>query len=98
MVRYSASVTEVNGYWVIIPLLVPVLATAAALLSLTWKGGRGGNILILSGMAVILIVFCVLGLLSIGVFYLPAAIASIVTAAAFGFRPGLPKLNDGSTE
>ena len=97
VVRYSASVTEVNGYWVLIPLLIPVLATATALLSLlTWKGERGGNILILSGTAVILLVFCVLGLLSIGVFYLPAAIGSIVTAVVFGLKPGLPKLNDGS--
>ena len=48
--RYSASLTEVNGYWVLLPLSAPVLATGLALLSLlTWKGkgGRAGNTLIL---------------------------------------------------
>ena len=97
VVRYSASLTEVNGYWVLLPLSAPVLVTALALLSLlTWKGkgGRVGNTLILGGLAVVLLIFSVLGLLSIGLFYLPAAIASLMTAIIFGFRPGLPRLND----
>ena len=94
MVRYTRSFTDVNGYWVLIPLFVPVLVTAMArLLLLTWKGGRTGKTLILSGLAVILLVLCVLEL-SIGVLYLPAAIVSMVTAAVFGLRIGSPKLND----
>ncbi len=97
VVRYSASLTEVNGYWVLLPLSAPVLVTALALLSLlTWKGkgGRVGNTLILGSLAVVLLIFSVLGLLSIGLFYLPAAIASIMTAIIFGFRHGLPRLNE----
>ena len=98
MVRYTRSFADVNGYWALIPLFVPVLVTAMALLSLlTWKGGRAGKTLILSGLAVILLVFCVLDL-SIGVLYLPAAIGSIVTAAVFGLRIGSPKLNDEGKE
>ena len=50
--------------------------------------------LVLGGLAVVLPIFSVLGLLSIGLFYLPAAIASIMTAIIFGFRPGLPRPND----
>ena len=95
-VRQSASITEVNGYWVLLPLFVPVLVTALALLSLlTWKGGRVGNTLILGGLATVLIIFCVLGLLSLGLLYVPAAIGSIATVIVFGFRPGLPRLNEG---
>ena len=95
VVQYSASLTEVNGYWVLLPLFAPVLVTALSLLSLlAWKGGRVGNTLILGGLAVVLLIFCVLGALSIGLFYLPAAIASIATAIVFGFRPGLPRLNE----
>ena len=95
VVRYTRSFTDVNGYWILIPLFVPVLVTAMALLSLlTWKGGRVGNTLILAGLALILLVFCVLGILSFGIFYLPAAIASIATAAVYGLRLGAPKLND----
>ena len=95
--RYSASLTEINGYWVLLPLSAPVLVTGLALLSLlTWKGkgGRAGNTLILGGLAVVLLIFSVLGLLSIGLFYLPAAIASIMTAIIFGLRPGLPRPSD----
>ena len=95
--RYSASLTEVNGYWVLLPLSAPVLITGLALLSLLiWKGtgGRAGNTLILGGLAVVLLIFSVLGLLSLGLFYLPSALASIVTAIIFGFRPGLPRPND----
>ena len=89
VVRYTRSFTDINGYWILIPLFVPVLVTVMALLSLlTWKGGRVGNTLILSGLAVILLVFCVLGLLSFGIFYLPAAIASIATATVYGLRLG----------
>ena len=97
--RYSASLTEVSGYgyWVLLPLSAPVLITGLVLLSLLiWKGkgGRAGNTLILGGLAVVLLIFSVLWLPSIGPFYLPAAIASIVTAIIFGFRPGLPRPND----
>ena len=95
--RYSASLTEVNGYWVLLPLSAPVLVTGLALMSLLiWKGngGRAANTLILGGLSVVLLIFSVLGLLSIGLFYLPVAIGSIMTTIIFGFRPGLPRPND----
>ena len=92
VVRYSASVTEVNGYWVLIPLFVPVLVTAMALLTLlTWKERRAGNTLILWGLAVLLLICCALASPSFGVFYLPAAIASIATAAVFSLWPRVLK-------
>ena len=56
--------------------------------------GRAGNTLILGGLAVVLLIFSVLGILPIDLFYLPAAIASRVTAIIFGFRHVLPRPND----
>ena len=42
-VRHSASITEVNGYWVLLPLFVPVLVTAfgsAVTVNLEGRVGR----------------------------------------------------------
>ena len=92
--RYS-SFTEVNGYWLVIPLFVPVIVTGLALLFvLTWTVRRVSNALVVWGLAAVLLVFCGLGYYSFGMTYLPAAIALIVTAVAFGRGRGLPWLND----
>ena len=92
--RYS-SFTEVNGYWLVIPLFVPVIVTGLALLFvLTRRERRVSNALVVWGLSAILLVFCGLGYYSFGMKYLPAAIALIVTAVAFGRGRGLPWLND----
>ncbi len=89
VVRTSASFIEVNGLGVIIPLLVPVALTALALLVLlTWKGGRVRAPLILGGLTIALLVFCGLGYFSLGILYLPAALALLTAAVIFSLRPG----------
>ena len=83
IVREYNSLVEVNGYVVLIPVFFPVLVTGLALLFLlTWKVGQTGSKFVPWSLAVILLAFCGLSYLSIGVFYLPAALALIVTALA----------------
>ncbi len=80
-VRLSASYVEVNGPAVLVPMFVPVLLTALVLMFvLTRTEWRLGSALILWLLTVSLLAFCVLGALSFGVLYLPAALASVVTA------------------
>ena len=89
--RYSASYAEINGYGALIPLFVPVLATAVALFSLVaWKERRAANTWVLWISAIILLLFCGLGYLSFGVLYLPAAVALILAAAVFSLSPRRP--------
>ncbi len=86
-VRHSASLVEVNGIWVLLPLVIPVILTGLALIALlTWKGRSAGRVLIIAGLALALLVFCFLGYLSFGIIYLPAALALIASALLFGFR------------
>ena len=90
------SFSEFNGYWPVLALFVPVVVTGLALMFLlTRKVRRVANALVVWGLSAILLAFCGLGYLSFGILYLPAAIALIVTAVAFGRGRGLPWLNDG---
>ena len=87
MVRHSASLVEVNGIGVLLPLFIPVILTGLALIFLlTWKGRSAVRVLVIAGLALALLVFCFLGYLSFGVIYLPAALALIASAFLFGFR------------
>ena len=89
VVRLSASFMEVNGFGAVIYMLIPVVLTALALLSLlVWNGTRVRNTLISGRLATVLLVFCGLGYLSFGIGYLPAALALITAAIISGFRPG----------
>ena len=91
----NVSFSEFNGYWPVLFLFVPVVVTVLALMFLlTRTVRRGANAVVVWGLAAVLLAFCGLGYLSFGVMYLPAAIALIVTAVAFGRGRGLPWLND----
>lgn len=81
--RHSATLIEANGLYVIALLLVPVLLTGVALLSLrlTTKSQVARKVL-LWGAAFVLLGFCVVAIFSIGVFYLPAAFALLVATYA----------------
>ena len=93
VVRYSASFTDVNGYWPLIPLFIPEFVTGLALLFLlTRKKRRNANALVVWSLTTILLVFCGLGYYGFGIFYLPAAIAMIVTAFIFGPGRGFPQV------
>ena len=86
--HFSASLIEVNGPVVLIPLFVPVALTGLALLAVwVWNASPIVKRLSLWALAAVCLVFCVLGALSIGVFYLPAALALIITAIVGTFQP-----------
>ncbi len=81
VVRRSASFTEVNGIWVLIPLFIPVPLTGQVLvMTLTGNSWGIGSKLLLWGLATALLLFCGLGALSFGILYLPAALALLIAA------------------
>ena len=87
VIHYSASFIEVNGIWALLPLLVPVVLTALALLAVLYWGPRPWpRSLVLWVLAVLSIAFCVLGMLSFGILFAPAALALVITAIAGTFQ------------
>ena len=93
VVRYSASFVEANGLEALVPLLIPVTLTGLALIVLlTWRIRRVGIAFALWLLTVVLLAFCLLGYLSFGVLYVPAALALIVAAAILSFRRRLPRV------
>ena len=78
----SASLIEANGWWVLIPLFVPVVLSGLALVVVLWYAGANSlpKRFMLFGLTIACLVFCVLGYLSIGILFLPAALAMLVTA------------------
>ena len=81
--RHTATLVEVNGLYVLWLLLIPVLLSGLALLviRLTDAGqARRKALLWISALA--LLALCLVGILSIGLFYLPTAMALLVAAVA----------------
>ena len=91
--HYSASFVEVNGLGALFPLLIPVVLTGLALLAVwCWNPGPWARTAALWAMAVLSIVFCVLGMFSFGFFFVPAALVLVVTAIVGTFQaPGQSK-------
>ena len=75
----SASLIEQNGMGVLVWLIIPVVLCLVAFL-VTLSRIRGGRV-IMWAMAVLLLLFGLVSILSIGAFYLPAALALIIAAA-----------------
>ena len=95
VVPLSASLIEVNGWGVLIPLAVPVVLTAIGLwVALTGDGRRASTKVIMWVAAILLTVFCGLGLISIGIYYLPTALALLIAAIINSFRPKQLTLSD----
>ncbi|MFQ6027191.1 MAG: hypothetical protein ACE5Q6_06845 [Dehalococcoidia bacterium] len=87
-VPFSASMLEVNGRGVLIPLLVPVALTALGVLTAVNRNyADRRNQALLWITAVLLAVFCGLALFSIGMFYLPATLALILAAVVVTAGP-----------
>ena len=80
--RFSASLIEENGLWVIPLLLAPVILTGLGLLMALYgyNNSRAAK-WVLWVAAIVLLAFCLLAIFSIGPFFLPAAIAFIIAAA-----------------
>ena len=80
-VRFTATLIEANGLTVLPVLLAPVALTALALLAiLLTDAGQARRRVFLWVSAALLLGFCAVGSLSIGLFYLPAALALIFSA------------------
>ena len=94
----SASLIETNGLWVVLPLLVPVVLTGLAYLAV-WNldSRKWTRSAILWVLAVLTLGFCALGILSIGAFYLPAALALLTTAIVSIFQVQRPSAPGGQT-
>lgn len=73
------SLLEIQGWSVAVPLSAPVLIAGAGVLA-TRHGSRRSLVVI----AFLLGAFVVLGALSIGVFYVPAAVAAVVASVKAG--------------
>ena len=77
----SSTLLEVNGLEIIPVILVPVLLTGFALLGVVFtKPGRAARKAILLTATVLTFGFCALAMFSVGIFYLPGAVALLVSA------------------
>ncbi len=68
----SRTMLEVNGPRALIPLMIPIVLAAAPLLA-RYHGVR-------IAAAALLLIFCFIGAASVGLFYLPAALAMIAAS------------------
>ena len=72
---------EVNGLWVALLLVVPVALTAVTLIASLPGAPRPRLMLTLRWTSfAVLLAFCAVSVLSIGIFYFPAAIATLIAA------------------
>ena len=79
----GATLIEVNGLSAALLVVIPVALTAITLIATLPNPAHPRLMLILRWAAfVLLLIFCIAGALSIGIFYLPAAIAALVAAIA----------------
>ena len=80
-VRFTTTLVEVNGLYVLLWLLLPVLVTGIGLLAIHLANNSYARHRTILWCAVVaLLGFCAVGVFSIGVFYLPAALALFFAA------------------
>ena len=79
--KTTATLIEVNGWSVLPILLVPAALTGWALLTiLKTNAGQTRRRIIVWVASVLLLGFCILGSFSIGIFYLPSALALVLSS------------------
>ena len=79
--RFSATLIEVNGLRVVPLLLLPILLSGIAVWAIQGTDAMNKRrIVLLWVLAVSLLGFCAVSIFSIGVFYLPVALALLVAA------------------
>ena len=94
----SASFIEVTEVWVVLYFLIPVVLTGLAFLTVWyWNPTRGTGSAILWVMAALLLVFCVLGMASHGIIFVPAFLALAITAVVSMFT-GKRRVGNGAVE
>jgi len=87
-----SSLVETNGAGVLVVLAFPVVFAAVALL-----GVRTRNRVTIWTSALLMGAFCVLGLATVGLFYLPALLLLVTTAAISPRRDNAPGPGSEST-
>ena len=81
---FSASLVAMNGLRVVPLLVLPVAFIFLGLTcALVWPQRKQGRIA-LWGLALLLLAFCAVGIVSIGIFYLPSALALLTAAITSG--------------
>ena len=91
-VTHYASFVEENGIWALLPMTVPVVLTGLAFMAVwCWSPGRWTKCLALWLLALAAIGFCVLGFLSFGILFVPAALALVITALVGTFQQRHPR-------
>ena len=81
--RYTETLVEANGPWVLWLLLIPVLLSGLPLVSIRFTHpGQARRRVLLWTPAVVLLAFCAVGIASIGMLYLPTALALLIAAIA----------------
>jgi hypothetical protein len=87
--RSTATLIQVNGWGVLPILLVPAALTGLALLTVLKTGaGQTRRTVVVWVLASLLLVFCALGSFSIGIFYLPSALALVLSGILVSLRRG----------
>ena len=77
----TATLVEVNGLWAALLLVIPVALTAVTLIASLPNAPRPRLMLTLRWTSfAFMLLFCVAGIYSIGIFYLPAAIGALIAA------------------
>ncbi|MYE54341.1 MAG: hypothetical protein F4X34_03990 [Chloroflexi bacterium] len=91
------TLVEVNGLWSALLLVIPVALTAVTLIASLPNPARPRLMLTLRWASfVLLLAFCAVSALSIGIFYLPAAIATLVLAIVGPYRRSQSVDNSGA--
>jgi hypothetical protein len=88
--QLCASLVEANGVGVLGVLALPMLLAGVGLVAV-----RRRRRPILVAVMVALVAFCVLGLASVGLFYLPAAVALIIAVVGWRHASSPPPAADG---
>ena len=77
----GSTLIEVNGLWAALLITLPIIFTAIALIASLPGAAHPRIMLILRwAMFALILLFCAAGSLSIGIFYIPAAIGVFVAA------------------
>ena len=83
-VRGHATALQVNGPHIVFVLSIPILL---ALSPLAFRKHRRAALLAAGALT---LCFCILGALSVGIFYLPAALLLLIAGAITGAEPARP--------
>ena len=94
----SVSFIEVTEVWRVLYFLIPVVLTGLAFLTVWyWNPTRWTGTVILWAMALLLLVFCALGMLGYGIIFVPAFLAAAITAVVSMFT-GQRSVGNGGVE